>query len=65
MDVTNIANLATTIATTATNQEVGVAVLKKAVDIQATSAAALLEALPPTTSANLPPHLGQNVNTTA
>jgi len=65
MEVTNIANLATTIATTASNQAVGVAVLKKAVDIQASSAAALLEALPPTTSANLPDHLGQNVNTTA
>lgn len=65
MEVTNIANLATTIATTASNQAVGVAVLKKAMDIQASSATALLEALPPATSANLPPHLGQNVNTTA
>lgn len=65
MEVTNIANLATTIATTASNQAVGVAVLKKAMDVQASSAAALLEALPPATGANLPPHLGQNINTTA
>ncbi len=65
MDVTNIANLATTIANTATNQAVGVSVLKKAIDIQASSATALLEALPPATAANLPSHLGQNVNTTA
>lgn len=65
MDVNNIANLATTIATSATNQAVGVAVLKKANDIQATSAQALIAALPPTTSANLPAHIGQNVNTTA
>ncbi len=65
MDVTNIAQLATTIANTATSEAVGVAVLKKAVDLQASSAAALLEALPPVTAATLPPHLGQHVNTTA
>ena len=65
MEVKNIAHLATTIATTATNQAIGIAVLKKAQDVQASSAAALLEALPPATGANLPPHLGQKINTTA
>lgn len=65
MEVKQIAHLATTLATTATNQAIGVAVLKKAMDVQASSATALLEALPPATSANLPSHLGQNVNTTA
>ena len=65
MDVTNIANLATSMATTTTNQAISIAVLKKANDVQAASAAALLEALPPVTSANLPAHLGQNVNTKA
>ncbi|HJV84908.1 MAG TPA: YjfB family protein [Noviherbaspirillum sp.] len=65
MEVNNIAALATTLASTATNQAVGVAVLKKAMDIQASSAMAMLEALPPAPSVNLPPHLGQNVNTTA
>jgi hypothetical protein len=65
MDVTNIAQLATTMAATATSQAVGTAVLKKAIDIQASSAAALLEALPPATNVNLPAHLGQHVNTTA
>jgi len=65
MEVKNIANLATTIASTATNQAVGIAVMKKAIDIQATSATALLEALPPATSANLPSHLGQHIDTTA
>ena len=65
MDTKSIAHLATTLANTATNQAVGVAVLKKAMDVQASSATALLQALPPVTSANLPPHLGQNVNTTA
>lgn len=65
MEVKSIASLATTIANTATNQAVGVSVLKKAIDIQASSAAAMLEALPPATSANLPSHLGQRINTTA
>ena len=65
MEVKSIASLATTIATTATNQAVGVAVMKKAIDIQASSAAAMLEALPPATGANLPSHLGQRINTTA
>lgn len=65
MEVKNVAHLATTIATTATNQAIGIAVMKKAMDVQASSAAAMLEALPPTTEANLPPHLGQNINTTA
>lgn len=65
MDVKNVAHLATTIATTATNQAIGVAVLKKAMDVQASSATALLEALPPATAPNLPPHLGQRINTTA
>lgn len=65
MEVTDIARLATTMASTATTQAVNVAVMKKAMDIQASSAAALLQALPPVSSANLPPHLGQNVNTTA
>lgn len=65
MEVNQIAHLATTIANTATNQAVGIAVLKKAMDVQASSATALLEALPPATEVNLPPHLGQHVNTTA
>ena len=65
MEVNQIAHLATTLATTTTNQAIGIAVMKKAMDIQASSATAMLAALPPATSANLPSHLGQNVNTTA
>jgi len=66
MDVKGIAALATSIAETGTKQEVGVAVLKKAQDIQASSAAALIEAIPPVPSApNLPAHLGSRINTTA
>lgn len=66
MDVSSIAQLSTTIADTGTKQAVGVAVLKKAQDIQASSAAALIEAIPPVPSApNLPSHLGNTINTTA
>lgn len=63
MDVSSIAQAATTIADTGTKQQVGIAVLKKAQDIQATSAQALINALPPVQ--NLPAHLGNNINTTA
>ncbi len=65
MEVNQIAQLATSLANNATNQAIGIAVLRKAMDVQASSAAAMLEALPPATGANLPAHLGQNVNTTA
>ncbi|MFC3107780.1 YjfB family protein [Undibacterium arcticum] len=67
MDISGISNLATSIADTGTKREVDLAVLKKAIDIDASSAAALVAALPPPTSLpnNLPPHLGQNINTKA
>jgi hypothetical protein len=65
MDVKSIAQLATTMAATATNQAIGIAVMKKAMDVQASTATALLEALPPVTETQLPAHLGQHVNTTA
>lgn len=66
MDAMSIARLSTTIAETGTKQEVSMAVLKKAMDAQAASATALIEALPPTQSApNLPSHLGNRINTTA
>jgi len=63
MDVSTIASAATEMAATRTNAEVGTAVLKKAIDLQAQGALALLNALPQVP--NLPEHLGQNVNTTA
>ena len=48
-----------------TNQ-VQLSVLKKAMQIEQQGAMALIAALPqPVQSANLPDHLGQNVNTTA
>jgi len=66
MDVTGIAHLATTMAETSTNQAISIAVLKKAINISAEGALALIQAIPDNTSAqNLPSHLGQNINTTA
>lgn len=44
---------------------VGMSVLKKAIDIEAQSAMALINAIPQPQSTNLPPNLGQNINTTA
>lgn len=67
MDVTGIANTARAMADFSTNQAVGIAVLKKAINLNAAGALALIEAIPDTntSSANLPAHLGQNINTTA
>ncbi|CAG0937865.1 hypothetical protein GALLN_00026 [Gallionellaceae bacterium] len=48
--------------------DVGMAVLKKAMDIEARSSMALINAIPQPpqqSAANLPPNLGQNVNVTA
>jgi len=64
MDVTGIAKLATSIADTGTKQEVGLAVLKKAQQIEQSTAAQLLEGIK-SVPQNLPAHLGKNINTTA
>lgn len=66
MDVTSIAKTATTLAEVGISQEVSIAVLKKAQDISKESAVALIQAIPnPPSTANLPPNLGRNINTTA
>jgi hypothetical protein len=66
MDVMGIAKLATSIAETGTRQDVSIAVLKRAQDIQAATATQLLDAVESAAPAqNLPAHLGQHVNTTA
>ncbi len=66
MEVTDIASLATQMSQIRLQQQVGVAVLKKALDAAASTALTLLQALPPAQSvANLPSHLGRNINTTA
>ena len=65
-EINSVANFATTQKSDETQDAVGIAVLKKAIDVQASTATALIEALPPATPAsNLPPHLGRNINTTA
>lgn len=65
MEINSIAMLATSMTQQRTNQDVAVAVLKKAMEVQATTAGALLSALPPVPALNLPSHLGQTINTTA
>ncbi len=66
MDVTGIANTATAMNDAKTNQAISVAVLKKAMDVNAAGALALIEAIPESSPIqSLPSHLGQNINTTA
>lgn len=60
MDVTSIASLATNLSTAKADQEIGIAVLKKAMDIESAGAMALINAIP--SAANLPANLGQNIN---
>jgi hypothetical protein len=62
MDV-NLAKLASSVAETGTKQEVGIAVLKRAQDIAASTATQLINSVkaPP----NLPSNLGNTINTTA
>lgn len=64
MDVMGIAKLATSVAETGTKQEVGYAMLKKAQQIEQSTAAQLLEGIKAVPQ-NLPPNLGNTINTTA
>jgi hypothetical protein len=66
MDLSSITSLSTTIAETGIKQEVGIAMLKKAQEIDATTAESLIQALPALPPLqNLPAHLGNTINTTA
>ena len=66
MDTMSIAKLSTSIAETGIKNEVGLTMLKKAQDLQASTAAQLLEAVPSMPRAqNLPAHLGNTINTKA
>jgi hypothetical protein len=62
MDVSSLASLATQMSASQTGTQLGIAVLKSALDTQTQSTQMLIEAL---SQGNLPDHLGQNVNTTA
>ena len=67
MDLSTVTSATTSsISDAGTSQTVGIAVLKKAIDLDAQSATALIAAIPknPATP-NLPATLGKNVNTTA
>jgi hypothetical protein len=63
MDISGIAQLATQMSQQRTSDAASLLVLKKAMDMQRSSAQTLLEAVTPASA--LPPHLGQNVNTVA
>lgn len=67
MDVgsaSSIASAASQMSEARTGDAVAIAVLKKAMDIQAQGAAQLIQALPPVPAVN-PPNLGNAVNTYA
>ncbi len=63
MSDATISSLVNNLSSSRIDPSVGIAVLKKALDSDAATATALIDALPP--APNLPAHLGQNVNTTA
>lgn len=63
MDVLAIAKLSTTIAETGIKEDVGMAMLKKQQDIQKSAMTQILDGIQP--PQNLPPHLGNKINTTA
>lgn len=65
MDVNSIAGLSSSMAAARTGQEVGVTVLKKAMDISKSNATALIASVPMPEAQHLPAHLGNHVNTTA
>ncbi len=64
----NVSMNASTSLAQSSDDAVGMTVLKKAINIEAQAALELISATPPSpqpSAANLPPHLGQNINTTA
>ena len=66
MDVTAIAKLATSIAETGNRQEVQVAVLKRALDMQGATATQLINAVQPAPQVqNQPAHHAKKINNTA
>jgi len=66
MDSATIASAATQLSNIQLQQQAGISVLKKAIDVQSQGAMALLQALPqPTPVSALPDNLGRNINITA
>lgn len=64
MEISGVAQAATALSQAKTGDAVAIAVLKKAIDIQADSALQLLQALPQPAASN-PPNLGNSINTFA
>ena len=66
MDINSLTRLSTSVAETGIKQEVGLAMLKKAQQIQSSTASQLLNAVrSPPSIQNLPANLGNTINTTA
>ena len=66
MDVAAIAKLSTSIAETGNRQEVQAAVLKRALQLEGSTATQLIDAVKTVPSVqNLPSNLGNTINTTA
>lgn len=66
MDVAAIAKLSTSIAETGNRQEVQAAVLKRALQIEGSTATQLIDAVKTVPAVqNLPSNLGNTINTTA
>ncbi len=65
MEINSLTSLATSFAKASTDQDVGIAVLNKALDSEVSTAAALIAAIPVMPSANLPAHLGSRINVVA
>lgn len=65
MEISTIASLATSVADMGTKRDVGIEVLKKTMELASSNVAQLIEAIPDVAPANLPPNLGNYVNTKA
>lgn len=63
MDITSMGGLSAVLSQTQASDAVGIAVLKKAMDIQAQMATQLIQSLPQ--PASNPPNLGNNVDVKA
>jgi len=65
MDISAIGRLSTALSETRQSQEIGTTVLKKALDLAAANAAALIASVPAPASSRLPAHIGNMVDVTA
>lgn len=65
MDIGSVGNMSSILNQAKTGDAVGIAVLKKAIDMQAQSASQLIQALPQPAAAGTTQTLGNGVNTFA